>query len=152
MDKLQIKITSSLTEQTQNFKHFFHAKDKLQPFLPLNSQHFNDEQIVEHCDQLIYRFIKIQDSIGRRLIPLIIEYTESNTDQLSFIDKLNILEKYGVIEAKTWQLYRELRNNLTHTYPEEREDIVESINLLLHEAENIQAFYNSLQQFIESKI
>ena len=64
------KVLFAIQEQEKNFKHFFHAIDKLKPHLPINKTDLNNDTIVEHIDQLIFRFTKAQDGIGKRLIPI----------------------------------------------------------------------------------
>jgi hypothetical protein len=45
------------------------------------------------CDQFIVRFSKLQDAMGAKLLPAIIELTHEEGELSTFIDKLNRLEK-----------------------------------------------------------
>jgi hypothetical protein len=48
------------------------AKARCSEFFPLDAstyEHLTDDQ-VEHVDQLIYRFTKLQDALGAKLSPL----------------------------------------------------------------------------------
>ncbi len=59
--------------------------------------------------------MKIQDGMGRRLIPLIVEVMEADTSEMTFLDKLNRIEKIGLIGPGEWNTYRKIRNDLAHT-------------------------------------
>ena len=65
------------------------------------------------------RFSKLQDFIGSKLITVVLtEMGEFSTD-LSMIDKLNRLEKFHLItDAKLWTEMRQVRNQLSHEYPD----------------------------------
>jgi hypothetical protein len=96
--------------------------------------------------------MKTQDGIGRRLIPLIVEAIEPDTAEMTFIDKLNRLEKFGLIERDEWNLYRKIRNDLTHTYPEEKQELVAAINEAINIVPQLEATYLKMKLFCHEKI
>jgi len=52
-------------------------------------------------------------------------------DDESFLDRLNRLERLQIIpSAKNWSTFRELRNLLTHKYPEQPERNISTLNVL----------------------
>ena len=59
------------------------------------------EEDVEHLDQLICRFTKMQDAMGKRLFPSIHGLLEESSDPVAFLDILHRLEKLGCLPA--WQ-------------------------------------------------
>lgn len=71
-------------------------------------------------DQAAYRFMKLQDSLGEKVLPGILELTlDPLPPEASFAEKLQRLERLGAISsAGTWRLLREVRNSLAHEYPE----------------------------------
>lgn len=152
MNLLHEKMKSALSEQDLNLLHLSHALGKLGPYLPVMPEHLDDKDVVEHIDQLILRFMKTKDGIGRRLIPLIVEVIESDTAEMTFIDKLNRLEKFGLIECDEWNLYRKLRNDLTHTYPEEKEELVAAINEAINVVPKLETTYRKMKSFCQAKI
>ncbi|HBI29053.1 MAG: hypothetical protein OSB18_01040 [SAR324 cluster bacterium] len=96
------------------------------------------EEDVEHLDQLICRFTKMQDAMGKRLFPSIHGLLEESSDPVAFLDILHRLEKLGVLTSVAeWQLFRNLRNNLAHDYPEGVSQTVDTLNLLI---ERMRAF------------
>lgn len=81
----------------------------------------SDEQ-VRTLDQLVFRFGRLQDAMGTRLLPALLQLTQEWRDDESFLDKLNRAEKLGMLpSAEQWQLLRELRNQTAHEYPSQPE-------------------------------
>lgn len=75
------------------------------------------------------RFAKLQDYMGEILFPAYLEFVEESIDRLSMIDRLNKLEKYGILStAQEWKDLRELRNKLAHEYPNSFSALVVSLN------------------------
>lgn len=73
-------------------------------------------------DQFIVRFSKLQDMMGAKLLPAIIELTHEEGELNTFIDKLNRLEKIGALESvEQWLKFREMRNQFAHDYPDDPE-------------------------------
>ncbi len=128
MNEFFEKVKSAVSEQERNFIHIYHALEKLASYLPIRAEHLDDKDVVKHVDQMIFRSMKIQDGIGGRLIPLIVDTIEADTSEMTFIDKLNRLERFGLMEMGEWHIYRKIRNDLMLTYSEEKEALLE-INL-----------------------
>lgn len=71
--------------------------------------------------------MKIQDSIGRRMVPLIVDTIEADTSGITLVDKLNRVKKSGLMDPGEWNIYRKIRNDLARTYSEE-DTLVDAIN------------------------
>jgi hypothetical protein len=152
MNELREKIKSALAGQEGNFIHVHNALEKLAPYLPIIPDHLDDRDVVEHIDQMIFRFMKIQDGMGRRLIPLIVEMMEADTSEMTFIDKLNRLEKFGLIEPGEWNIYRKIRNDLAHSYPEEKEELADAINGATEIIQKLEATFLKMRRFCQEKL
>jgi len=93
----------------------------MKDFFPLTTlskyQNLSDEQI-EHIDQLVYRFQKLQDDMGSKLFKSVVaNLGEADVFNKPVLEILNIMKKYGVISDDThWQTMREIRNALAHEY------------------------------------
>lgn len=75
------------------------------------------------------RFGKLQDLMGNSLFPKLLAATEDLNNDMTFIDKLNRLEKLGIIKsAELWITMRQTRNHLAHEYPDEPELTAEYLN------------------------
>ena len=71
-------------------------------------------------DQFSTRFAKLQDAMGAKLFPAVLELTKEQGELTAFIDKLNKLEKIGAIEsADQWLQLREMRNEFSQDYPDD---------------------------------
>lgn len=99
-------------------------------------------------DQFIVRFSKLQDVMGAKLLPAIIELTHEEGELSTFIDKLNRLEKIGALRSvEQWLKFREMRNQFAHDYPDDPEIQSSLLNKafgmadeLLHSLEHAMSF------------
>lgn len=129
----RLKLISAKHECEKHEARILKALEILKPSFPFTVNNINsfDDGRVAVLDQFLYRFAKLQDCIGLRLIPALYEALENDDRPLAFIDILNRLEKLGLLSSvNDWQFFRALRNNLAHEYPEREEDVVEAVNLL----------------------
>jgi hypothetical protein len=69
-------------------------------------------------DQLLFRFTKLQDAMGLRLVPATLAALSEPFEDWPMIDRLNRLEKLGFIDVDGWLRWREIRNRLAHEYPD----------------------------------
>lgn len=143
----RLKLISAKDECKKHEARILKALEILKPSFPLTVNNINsfDDDRVAVLDQFLYRFAKLQDCIGLRLIPALYEALESDDRPLAFIDILNRLEKLGLLSSvNDWQFFRTLRNNLAHEYPEREEDVVEAVNLLFFSWERFYTLYQPL--------
>jgi len=102
----------------------------IQNWLPLQTEDLDDTEVVKTIDSFIYRFTKIQDKMGEKLFPAILNEFQEYKPNMPLIDVLNKLEKFELIDnVDMWIDFRKLRNNLTHDYPNNEAEIIEAINL-----------------------
>jgi hypothetical protein len=69
-------------------------------------------------DQVLFRFIKLQDAVGERLVPATLAALNEPYQDWPLRDRLNRLEKLGYLEVDPWLAWREVRNRLAHDYPD----------------------------------
>ena len=101
------------------------------PFTAHSIQHMNQLQL-GMSDLLIHRFSKLQDTIGEKIFPLYLTILGENVQQLSFIDRLNLLEKLRILPStEQWRMYRLARNAATHEYPDKLELMAENLNRII---------------------
>ncbi|WP_200238756.1 hypothetical protein [Thiohalocapsa halophila] len=86
-------------------------------FTAATVQHLTSDRL-RILDQLAYRFGKLQDTLGLRVLPGILDLSEEPfLDATPFAQKLQRLERLGAIPSvDQWRLLRELRNQLAHEY------------------------------------
>lgn len=93
-------------------------KLKTFPISEHSIQHLSKEQIL-YIEMLCSRFAKLQDFIGANVFDLFFAIEEEDIDGLTMIDKLNKLEKIGILsDAHIWREMRKARNIIEHEYPD----------------------------------
>lgn len=100
------------------------AQKKIQHLFPIDAKALtvlSDDDLV-WIELLTSRFGKLQDFIGKKLINVFLEQNEEDTNNLTMLDKINKLERFGLIEnASVWGMMRETRNHIAHEYPDSPE-------------------------------
>ncbi len=136
LQKSAATIESALSECGSHIEKLERGHKLLGDFFPLsdNSLKKCSPEQIEHIDQFIYRFTKLQDSMGTRLLPSLHAVMEGNSSPIPFLDVLARLAKLGVVTSEEdWQFFRNLRNNLTHDYPESVAQTALTLNTLFQE-------------------
>lgn len=123
---------------------------KTQKLFPISAKtlHTLDTENLAFLDMITNRFGKLQDIIGAKILPLILELL-GETDTASFIDKLNRLEKLNIINSASWWMeLREIRNQITHDYPNNYEQLATDFNKLISFATELLAIWANLKKYI----
>lgn len=77
-----------------------------------------DVAMVRAIDQLVLRFIKLQDTLGEHVLrPFAAQVLGEPVEDAPLIDVLQRLERFGFLDPRQWMRWRALRNSLTHEYP-----------------------------------
>jgi hypothetical protein len=119
---------------------------------PLSADKLDQFSDSEHAvvDQFILRFSKLQDAMGARLFPAVLDLLQEPGELDVFIDKLNRLEKLGAIEsASDWQTFREMRNQFAHDYPDDAELQASLLNKGFALAHRLLASLDRLEWFVQ---
>lgn len=77
-----------------------------------------DEDLVRRIDQILFRFTKLQDAIGQRLIPSTLSALGEPYEDWPMRDRLERLDRLGYLSVDSWLTWRDVRNRLAHEYPE----------------------------------
>lgn len=73
-------------------------------------------------DQFAYRYTRLQDDLGARLVPASLRALGEEIAALPMLDRLNRLEQLGWLpSAEEWLEHRRIRNEFAHDYPETAE-------------------------------
>ncbi len=121
-------------------------------FMPLTADNLANLPLnqVAFLDMMTMRFGKLQDVIGAKIFSLILDVL--GEDALTFIDKLNKLEKIGYVhEVNWWMSLREIRNQVMHDYPDDYEAISLHLFILMEKSNELLLFWEELKNKI-SKI
>lgn len=69
-------------------------------------------------DQFAYRYTRLQDDLGARLMPAVLRALQEDIGPLSMRDRLDRLEQLGwLASAEDWNELRRIRNEFAHDYP-----------------------------------
>lgn len=118
----------------------------------LNAQSLDDFDKVKVIDSFIFRFIKIQDLMGNKLFKEVLNVLGDYEPSMSMLDVLDKLEKLELIPSATcWMDYRNLRNILTHEYPDNRDELIEGILLALQVFQDMLHIQNNMFTYIRNK-
>jgi hypothetical protein len=118
---------------------------EIQEWIPLESSDFEDIEKIKAIDSFVYRFAKIQDRMGDKLFPAILKELQEYRESMALIDVLNRLEKLELLPVSDeWIDFRKLRNTLTHEYPDNKDEIAESISLSVEVYRKMKAIYHNM--------
>lgn len=154
-ETIKLRCISAKAECEKHILRIQTALKRLSNLFPLTEESLKSlcDEDMAVLDQFLYRFTKLQDCLGLRLIPALYLLLESETAVRPFIDILNRLEKLGVLtSAEDWQYFRSLRNNLAHEYPERTADIIYAINSLYESWQRFSVLYGRLIDTAEKTI
>lgn len=118
-------------------------------FMPLDVNRYlqlTDDE-VEHIDQFLFRFAKLQDGIGEKLFVAILEFLkEENLRSKPFIDILNRLEQLELLEDKNiWLELRKIRNSIAHQYEDEPKQATYALNSIYQMKATLESIYSLLK-------
>jgi len=102
-----------------------------------------DREMLKLVDQILFRFTKLQDAIGGRLIPATLAALNEPYEQWPMRDRLNRLEKLGFVQAEDWLRWREMRNRLAHEYPDKPAERFAAIRATIEGARQMAALYRA---------
>ena len=74
----------------------------------------NDPALRRLTDQILYRFTKLQDAMGERLVPATLTWLREPHEAWPMRDRLDRLEKIGILDVEPWLVWRDVRNRLAH--------------------------------------
>ncbi|MDF1875744.1 hypothetical protein JHD48_08350 [Sulfurimonas sp. SAG-AH-194-I05] len=128
------------------------ALQEIEDWNELSSDVFEDFEKIKTVDTFIYRFIKLQDMMGEKLFKVFLDEIGEYKDSMSLLDILDKLEKFGIIEdSYKWLEYRKLRNQLTHEYPNNEDDIIEGIKIAIISFKHINIILNRIINYLAEK-
>ncbi|MBS0185087.1 MAG: hypothetical protein JSS34_01835 [Proteobacteria bacterium] len=124
------------------------AAEHIRHLYPFQEKNFPLEKYEDltSLDMFTGRFAKLQDTMGEGLFLEFLKFLGENVVNLSMIDRLNKLEKYKILESTAkWKYLRELRNDLSHEYPNSYSALVTTLNKIF---QNYQYLEQTLEKII----
>ena len=153
MKDINQTFIEKLHECNQHKKRLLGAKNRLKDYMPLSVKRYNilDEIYISTIDQMIFRFSKLQDTMGDKIFPSILELNGEKVKVMTFIDRLNRLEELELLYKDEWMGLRKDRNEIAHEYSFNQDEVVNNINLVYIKSNDLIIIYNQIIQFIEKK-
>jgi hypothetical protein len=114
--------------------------ESLRTSLPIQPEDLakEDELLILRLDQFQSRFSKLQDHIGARVFPAVLDALGEDAASMSILDRLYRLEALGFVEdAEIWNDLRAVRNQLAHDYPEDADTLTTELGIALESARTL---------------
>jgi len=150
-NKDRLNFYLGLIEKSLNdFKKY---KNKISFFLPITNENYEElnENFNDTLDAIAFRFSKIQSILGEKVFKLFLKELGYLVEDKSFLYILNELEKLNIIERKTWIKLREIRNKVSHEYPNEIEEIIENLEKMIDSFNIFEEIYIKIKEKLETK-
>ncbi len=130
------------------------AYEKMEPKLPIKPEkvfNLSDDE-VEHIDQFIFRFSKLQDSISQKLFKAVLEELGEEVSNKPMIDIFNRLEQLEIIsDYEEWKELKNLRNDIAHEYEEDKNEAAEKLNLLFAKKIRLEKYLSDILSYLTKK-
>lgn len=149
-DYRTLKLLEAFAECTKHSRRMLSAYDKVSIVFPLNVNKYRllTDTEIEHIDQMVYRFSKLQDAIGERLFKAVLLFLEEDIKGKPFLDILNRLEQLVILpDSEVWLRLRKLRNALSHEYSNDDDESVAVLNMLFEEIKTINGIFLSVKNY-----
>jgi hypothetical protein len=102
-------------------------------------------------DAYLKRFASMQDFLGGKIFPLLVEISGIGSKKMTEI--LYMMEKETIIDSlESWIELREIRNELEHDYPEELQDALKDLKFCIDHFEKIENYYTNSLNFAKKYI
>ena len=153
---LDLKLAAQFSECDKHLKRIRLAHTKMAAFMPLDAEKFQqlDDDEIEHIDQFLFRFAKLQDAIGERVFVLLLAFLqEENLKNKPFIDILNRLEQLGLLADKNvWLVLRKIRNDIAHQYEDQPQQAAAGLNAIYAAQAALEEIYLTLKNHYLAKV
>ena len=89
-------------------------------------------------DQFAYRYTRLQDDMGTRLMPSVLKALGEDIAPMSAIDRFTRLEQLGWLQsADDWLMLRQVRNQFAHDYPDSPTERFERLQAAIQAARQL---------------
>ncbi len=110
------------------------------------------EDEIQNIDQFLFRFAKLQDGMGQKLFKTVLVFLGEEIEGKPFIDILNQMEKIHLIDAANdWMKLRDDRNELSHNYKNQPQEMSVALNKLYEKRLLLEAIYSKIKTFYYQK-
>ena len=153
MRDIKETLVERLHECNQHKIRLLSSQKRLRKFMPLSVKSYESfsEMQMSVVDQMIFRFSKLQDSMGEKLFASLLELSGEDIKRMTFIDRLNRLEELELLYRDEWLALRKVRNEIAHEYSFNQDEVVDSINLIFDRIDKLLHIYETLYRYAYEK-
>lgn len=146
-------IQDRLAECARHEEKILAAYRHLLPYFPFTVDKFLhlDEITSGFLDQFVYRFSKLQDTLGERIFPALLLLGKEEVKGKTFLDILHRMEELDLLNADEWIDLRELRNEIAHEYSHNADEVVQALNMIIEKSSMLLIIYTRVREFIKIK-
>ena len=131
------------------------AMQHMETLFPLTPEKWEDlkPEDLGFLELMTSRFAKLQDTMGRKVFPLLLESLGEHEKNDSFIDNLNKLEKLEILpDVNFWNRMREVRNEIAHDYPENPDEKIAKIRDCFQASQELLSFWEDLKKTMITRV
>ena len=103
----------------------------------------------DKLDVLAFRFSKLQDLLGTKIFREYLIVLQYPVEGKNFLELLKELDKEKIIDIDIWSEFRGVRNSISHDYPSEEDEKLESINYLIKNVKYLISIIKKIQDNFE---
>ncbi len=150
LNDAKLRVQKYLNECQKHKIRIEKSYKKVKDIFPLSAPRYetlSDEE-VEAIDQYLFRFAKLQDSIGNKLFRLIVSEYVDDIEKTTFLDILNKLEKIGILDSVTiWKNMRDIRNSISHQYDDDSKEMAEALNNIFAYKDELLKIFDKISDY-----
>jgi hypothetical protein len=115
------------------------ADMQLRALSPSSYEHLS-KQDQRLLDQFAYRYTRLQDDMGARLMPAVLRALGEDVATMPAFDRFARLEQLGwLASADDWATLRQIRNAFAHDYPDTAQERFDRLQAAVHAASQLMA-------------
>ncbi len=131
------------------------ASVDMKSFMPLDIEKYDSltKDQIRIIDQFLFRFSKLQDSVGNKLFKTILLVLGEDLNDMAFIDIFNRLEKLNLVnDIESWFELRQIRNDLSHNYEDDKDELCEILNNIYSKKDQLFSYFDRIYDYFSTKI
>ncbi len=150
---LELKFKNIIYECNQHKQNIVNSSEEIKDLFHITKERYYALGKVEKSflDQFIFRFTKLQNTMGEKLFHTLLQLLEEDYSNKPFIDTLNRLEKLELISTDKWLLLRQVRNNISHEYENNIELLIKALNQVFLEATYLLDVFDLMVEYLEKR-
>ncbi|MDD5034914.1 MAG: hypothetical protein PHE55_09165, partial [Methylococcaceae bacterium] len=103
-------------------------------------------------DQFAYRYTRLQDDMGARLIPSVLRALGEEVAAMPALDRFIRLEQLGWLpSADEWMSLRQIRNQFAHDYPDTPEERFERLQAAMRAAWRMMDILQQINRILQQR-